>query len=102
MAFVTARPTKIIRPRAAADPYSRKLRAERDPQIDPYQFPTGSLAGLGDLGDGTGIDFLDSNVKAIRAQLDEASLAARITAVCAIVSGIASVFLLVRTGGRGR
>jgi hypothetical protein len=64
--------------------------------------PPGSLgaavAGLGDLGDGTGIGFIDSNLAAIRQQVDAAALAAKITAVCSIAAAMGSVLLLIRTG----
>lgn len=96
MAFVTAQLTRTRRTRSASDPYSASLRKSRPTQIDPYLFPTGSLAGLEDLGDGTGIDFIDSSVTSMKAQLDEATLAARITAACAVVSAVASIFLISR------
>ncbi len=64
--------------------------------------PPGSLAaavsGLGDLAEGTGIDFIDQNLTAIRKQVEEASLAAKITAVCSIAGGLASLLLIIRTG----
>lgn len=96
MAMVAVTKTRTRRARAATDPYSTTLRTRAPTQIDPYQFPTGSLAGLEDLGDGTGIDFIDENVKAMRAQLDEATLAARITAGCAVLSAVGSIFLITR------
>ncbi len=56
-----------------------------------------AVSGIGDMGDGTGIDFVDENLKAIRQQVEEAALAAKITAVCSIGAGLASVLLLFRT-----
>jgi len=64
--------------------------------------PAGSLAaavaGLADLGDGTGIDFIDENLTAIRRQVEEAALAAKITGICSIAGAIASVLMIIRTG----
>ncbi len=99
MAFVTATKTKTRRARAAADPYSVALRSRAPTQIDPYQFPTGSLAGLEDLGDaagGTGIDFIDNAVSSAKGQIEEATLAARITAAAAVISAAASIFLIAK------
>ncbi len=79
--------------------YGRRRRLAGLPVL-----PAGSLAaavsGLGDLADGTGIDFIDEHLKAIRQQVEEASLAAKITAVCSIAGGLASVLLIFRTAGR--
>ncbi len=96
MAFVTAQPKRTRAARGASDPYSATLRARAPTQIDPYLFPTGSLAGLEDAATGTGIDFIDNSVNSMKAQLDEATLAARITAGCAVVSAVASIFLISR------
>jgi hypothetical protein len=67
--------------------------------------PAGSLghavAALGDIGDGTGIDFIDQNLTAIKKQVDEAAFAAKLTAACAIAGALASVLLIFRTGGGG-
>lgn len=78
--------------------------ARRRPPI--AYLPAGSLGGavaaLGDLADGTGIDFIDQNLTAIRSQVDEAALAAKITAAAAIAGGLASILLIFRTGGGWR
>jgi hypothetical protein len=88
--------------------YSRRrprgLTFQRPPA--PAFLPPGSLAhavaALGDIGDGTGIEFIDSNLTAIKQQVAEASLAAKITAVCSIAGALASVLLIIRTGGPWR
>jgi len=91
-----------------ADPYTRALMAHAGRQIAwraarprPGFLPRGALGAavseLGDLGDGTGIDFIDQNLTAIRKQVDEAALAAKITAGAAIAGGIVSLLLLLRT-----
>jgi hypothetical protein len=89
------------------DPYTRALMAHTGRQIAwraaPARgfVPRGALgaavSGLGDLGDGTGIDFIDQNLTAIRTQVDEAALAAKITAAAAIAGGVVSLLLLLRT-----
>lgn len=93
MAIVTASPTPLRqRAKRATDPYSIILRDRPRPAFD-----LGGLAA--DLADatGTGIDFLDQNVQAIRKQVEDAALAAKITALCSIAAGLASVLLLFRT-----
>jgi hypothetical protein len=96
---------RAIYTRALLDATSRQLARRRPPR--PY-LPAGSLgaavSALGDLGDastGTGIDFIDQNLTAIRNQVDEAALAAKVTAAAAIIGGLASVLLIFRTGGGG-
>lgn len=87
--------------RAFLDATSRQLVARRRPA--PGYLPAGALShavsALGDLGDGTGIEFIDQNLTAIRNQVDEAAFAAKVTAAAAIIGGLASVLLIFRTGG---
>lgn len=95
MAFVNTTPTRRLRAKRATDLYSGVLRDQ-----PVHRFDLGELAA--DLADasGTGIDFLDQNVQAIRKQVEDAAFAAKITAMCSIAAGLASVLLLFRTAGR--
>lgn len=103
MAFVKARPIGRGRRALAARP-SRTF--PRQPAGFPVTVPlvpalAAALSDLGDLAEGgTGIDFIDQNLTAIRQQVDAAALAAKITAVCSIGAGLASVLLLFRTAAR--
>jgi hypothetical protein len=109
--FVTAKPFKRRAAGRARDPYSMELAARPSREINvnfPRRQPAGFpafpppslLSALGDLAadGGTGIDFIDQNLTAIRKQVEEASLAAKITAVCSIAGGLASLLLIIRTG----
>jgi hypothetical protein len=105
-----ARRASWARPRPRAlDPYSAIAARWPSQEIDvnyprarqPFPImPAGSLAAavanLGDLGDGTGIDFIDTNLTAIRQQVDAAALAAKITAACSIAGAMVSLLLLVK------
>lgn len=100
--IVTAKPTLTnVRPHRATDPYTARLRAHMPAQIDPYMFPTGGLAGLGDAA-GTGIDFVDINLTQMHAQIDQAATYAKITAGFSIAGGIASLYLLYLAARRPR
>jgi hypothetical protein len=98
MAFVTATATRRRRPVRATDHYAELMRRHPASREFDVGFPGGG-GGLGELGDvGTGIDFVDSNLAAIRKEVADATLAARITAACSIAAALASVLLLFRTG----
>lgn len=86
MAIVRAKPRGETRPRHATSGYSQFLRKYSSKQIDPSMFPTG---GLGDAGD-TGIALVDD----VHHQIDDAAVAAKVTAVFAIGAGIFSALSL--------
>jgi hypothetical protein len=85
MAIVRAKPRGETRPRHATDNYSQFLRKYSSRQIDPSMFPTGGLGGLGDAGD-TGIALVDD----VHHQIDDAAVAAKVTAGFAIAAGVFS------------
>lgn len=92
---------KPVKKKVGTDPYSTAFRAGVPPNLDPWQFPQGGLQGMGDLaGSGTGIDFIDQNLRAISQNVADAAMAAKITMYCSIAAGVGTVLLFFRTARR--
>jgi hypothetical protein len=91
MAFVTAKPSTRSRPKLRpTDSYSTALRTRPPRVFDVYDFPTGTLQGLGD----TGIPFIDAQIATASSKVDEVAIALRISTVCTVASlGISLVML---------
>jgi hypothetical protein len=95
MAFVTSKPTAIrTRPnRRPTDSYSTALRTRVPRTFDVWDFPTGTLQGLGD----TGIPFLDARIASATGKVDEVATALRISTACTVASLGISIFMLIRS-----